>query len=232
VKRVQEWLCNHGLRIQIDSDFGPVTKQAVQKYQKQARLPVTGAVNPATYAKLVAPLARAFRPVEPNGMTFAELTMAIARQHLAEHPVETGGDNRGPWVRAYMRGNDGPQWLWCAGFVTRIMKVAADTLGVSSPIRGSFSCDALAEQARSSRLLVTGPELERSSPATTGLSGGAIFLVRRTRDDWTHTGFVTAFNDTSIETIEGNTNDEGSRNGYEVCSRFRGYKGKDYIRLG
>jgi hypothetical protein len=32
-----------------------------------------------------------------------------------------------------------------------------------------------------------------------------------------------------FETIEGNTNDEGSREGYEVCHRVRGYGSKDFI---
>jgi len=56
------------------------------------------------------------------------------------------------------------------------------------------------------------------------LSRTGIFLVRRSSTDWTHTGLATAFNHDAFETIEGNTNNEGSREGYEVCSRSRGYK--------
>ena len=36
-----------------------------------------------------------------------------------------------------------------------------------------------------------------------------------------HTGFVERIDGTSIHTIEGNTNDTGSREGYEVCRRIR-----------
>jgi hypothetical protein len=36
-----------------------------------------------------------------------------------------------------------------------------------------------------------------------------------------HTGFVERIDGTSIHTIEGNTNDTGSREGYEVCKRIR-----------
>ena len=55
--------------------------------------------------------------------------------------------------------------------------------------------------------------------------------VRRTSTDWTHTGLVTAFGDELFHTVEGNTNDEGSREGYEVCARMRGYGSKDFIML-
>ncbi len=36
-----------------------------------------------------------------------------------------------------------------------------------------------------------------------------------------HTGFVESVEGESIHTIEGNSNDEGSREGYEVCRRTR-----------
>jgi hypothetical protein len=34
-----------------------------------------------------------------------------------------------------------------------------------------------------------------------------------------------------FETIEGNTNDDGSREGYEVCRRFRSYQKTDFILI-
>ena len=36
-----------------------------------------------------------------------------------------------------------------------------------------------------------------------------------------HTGFVESVHGNHIHTIEGNTNDEGTREGYEVCRRMR-----------
>lgn len=36
-----------------------------------------------------------------------------------------------------------------------------------------------------------------------------------------HTGFVESVEGDTIHTIEGNTNDTGSREGYEVCRRYR-----------
>ncbi len=45
----------------------------------------------------------------------------------------------------------------------------------------------------------------------------------------TRHGIVLRAAEEVFETIEGNTNDEGSREGYEVCQRVRGYPGKDFI---
>ena len=60
---------------------------------------------------------------------------------------------------------------------------------------------------------------------------GAIFFVRKP-DQWIHTGIVSeAFMDYFI-TIEGNTNNDGNPEGYEVCQRNRGYEDKNFILLG
>ncbi len=49
-----------------------------------------------------------------------------------------------------------------------------------------------------------------------------------------HTGFVESVEGNTLHTIEGNTNDEGSREGYEVCRRTRTFPGSKivgFIRL-
>ena len=63
------------------------------------------------------------------------------------------------------------------------------------------------------------------------LKPGSIFLRRRIAGDWTHTGIVIKATPDAFMTIEGNTNDMGSREGYEVCRRFQGYKGRDFVTI-
>ena len=47
-----------------------------------------------------------------------------------------------------------------------------------------------------------------------------------------HTGFIESVEGVNIHTIEGNTNDTGSREGYEVCRRVRKISScKGFIRL-
>ena len=56
-----------------------------------------------------------------------------------------------------------------------------------------------------------------------------IFLVRQSATDWIHTGLAFNRSEEIFSTIEGNTNDEGSANGYEVCRRTRSMAKKDFI---
>lgn len=221
---VQEWLSLHGVKVGIDGDFGPATEAAVRLFQQRAGLPQTGVVDRATFDRLVAPMAAALRPLAPPpGATLGALTVAYARQHLAQRPREVGGENRGPWVRLYMDGNEGKDWLWCSGFATYVQRQAAVTLGVAVPVARTFSCDELAGHARRAACFVAGcPDFRRITP-------GSLFLVRKTDRDWQHVGIVTAAERDAFHTIEGNTNDDGAREGYEVCERVRAYAGKDFV---
>jgi hypothetical protein len=225
-KRVQEWLNLHGRGVAVDGGFGVVTEAAVMAFQGAKRLEKTGRVDAATYEALVAPMLRVLNPDIAGEGDFGKLVVALAKVHLREHPREVGGDNCGPWVRLYMDGREGKPWFWCAGFVTFVMKQAADILGVKTPIKGSVSCDDLAAQGKAAnRFLAAGA----GTPAK--VTPGALFLVRSKPGDWTHTGIVTKAEAELFQTIEGNTNDDGSRNGFEVCARRRGYDAKDFVLL-
>ncbi|WP_338469251.1 hypothetical protein ROLI_016060 [Roseobacter fucihabitans] len=225
-KRVQEWLCLHHHQVAVDADFGGVTEDAVKDFQQAQGIKVTGSVDKATHAVMVAPMIAVLSMPVTAGMTLSQTALAFSKVHLAQHPLEVGGANAGPWVRLYMEGNEGRPWAWCAGFTSFCMHQAAQTLGKSVPIRGSFSCDTLAAQAKKAGRFLA----ERDAKAN-GIPAGSLFLVRRTSTDWTHVGFVSAAQAGSFQTIEGNTNDDGDREGYEVCARRRGYGKKDFILL-
>lgn len=231
-RRVQEWVTFHGFATAIDEDFGPATERAVQRFQQAKGLSATGVVDEPTWSELTAPLSRALSPVRIDpGDTLPKVLFRVAGQHLAQHPVELGGDNRGPWVRVYMGGNDGPEWRWCAGFVTFLLKQACALMERPMPVRGSYSCDSLAYQAKEARLFVPGARLGSGAVQWPELGEIQIFLVRRSATDWTHTGFSFEGARETFSTIEGNTNDEGSNNGYEVCQRIRAIGSKDFIRM-
>ena len=123
-----------------------------------------------------------------------------------------------------MKGNEGSQWAWCAGFASFLMHQAAETLGIEAPIEGSFSCDTLVLQARQKGIFVS-----ESDARLRAIPPGSLFLNRNTDTDWTHVGMVVAADELTLTTIEGNTNDEGSREGYEVCQRTRSYTNRDFI---
>jgi hypothetical protein len=224
VKRLQEWLNIRGFGLVVDSDFGPVTAQAVGRFQTSARLPLTGRLDEATFDQLLLPMVRTLRRPRRGRASLGAMIVDRAHRHLREHPIETGGQNCGPWVRMYMKGNEGAPWAWCAGFVGFLLEQALQKLEAPMPIAGSFSCDSLAAQAKDAGLFVAERDVVRGA-----IPAGSFFLVRRTASDWTHVGVVTRSGPDAFDTIEGNTNDGGSREGYEVCARTRGYNGKDFI---
>lgn len=227
VRLIQEWLCLQGWHVKIDGDFGPATEAAVKEFQSQKQLPASGVVDGATFDRLVAPMRAALAPLEPQGRSLGQLVMSYAQQHLQQHPREIGGQNKGPWVRLYMDGHEGAEWAWCAGFACFCLTQACQRLGRSLPIEPSFSCDSLAASAKARETFLREP----SAPDRTKITPGSFFLVRRTATDWIHTGIVVHAEHEIITTIEGNTNDDGNREGYEVCARTRGYANIDFVRM-
>jgi hypothetical protein len=218
-KKVQEWLSLHGFHLKIDSDFGAATESAVRQFQGAQGLQVDGVVGPATFDRLTSPMRSALAPIAVNGRTLGGMVAAWARQQLASVPREVGGPNRGPWVRLYMKGHDGEEFLWCAGFACFCLEKAVESLGVAPPIKSSDSCDELAGAARTAGIL-----LENPAPADRGrITAGSLFLVRKTPTDWVHTGIVVEPGPEAFQTIEGNTNDDGSSNGDGAYKRTRAF---------
>ena len=236
VHRVQEWCSFHRAVTAIDGHFGDGTERAVRTLQNDQGLPETGTVDEATWAAMVAPMHRALAGREhPPETSIYTAVLAVAQQHLAEHPIEfqaSGQGNIGPWVRLYMLGKQGSSQPWCAGFVSHIIGQAAHDLGVPVPIPRQVGVDALVGDAKADDRFVAEGTVATGTQRLTKIPKGAIFCVRRTSTDWTHTGIVTDPGKTAFSTIEGNTNDEGSREGFEVCARSRAYGDKDFVLLG
>ena len=212
-RRVQEWLCLHDRMVVVDGEFGGATEAAVRAFQRDNGLQETGLVDEATFESLVAPMKRVLRPQVDTSLSLGDAIVAVAGAHLKEHPLEVGSvANSGPWVRLYMDGNSGPDWLWCAGFVTFIMKQAAELTGRPAPVKGSFSCDLLATQAKEKGVFL---KEGSATPARSRQAPSSWCAGFRTTDSYRDRQQP---EQTAFKTIEGNTNDGGSSNGIEACA--------------
>lgn len=227
VRLVQEWLCLHGLNLAVDNGFGDATERVVAEFQTKLNLPATGQVDQTTMDALVQPMLRAIQPDPSPAPSVAAQAVRVAQRHLAEHPREVGGPNCGPWVRLYMSGRDGERFLWCAGFVSYIVGQACRDLEKARPLVSSQSCDDLANDAKAKGIFFPGTNRPRTRPGP-----GWVFVRRKTANDWNHTGLIVAADQSVFRTIEGNTNDEQSREGHEVCALTHSYEDKyDFIKI-
>jgi hypothetical protein len=151
-------------------------------------------------------------------MTDRELVLivAAATEGATENPTNSNG---GPYVqRVLKRTGLGPGLPWCAAYVADVGVIA---LQERWPLPKTASCAALGEHAARAGILEEKPQV------------GDVFLVHYpSLGRFAHTGFVTAVRaDGKIETIEGNTNDGGSRDGWGVFRRVRTPQAKDrFIR--
>jgi hypothetical protein len=205
VRILQEHLTLAGYPPLIDGDFGPATERALMLATRHifGGQKITDA---ATNFDLTQPM---YRALSARGSL-----LDIARAYLVEHPREVGGNNRGPWVRTFCDGVEGR--AWCGYAVRHLARQAGEPWAE----RISPSCDVTAARA-----------LHDGRWSSTPIVGG-LFLVRRTPTDWTHMGIVLDAGPGWISTWEGNANDEGGREGHEVCGRTRGIGRLDFVRLG
>jgi hypothetical protein len=143
--------------------------------------------------------------------------------------LEIGGQNRGPWVRVYLDGHEGNEWPWATAFVTFILKQACLTLNCPIPIAGSFASNELTQQAKDKNLFVHSEDIINGTVSRQTLEPCCIFLLQKNSSEWLHPGFAYQLSEDTFLTIEGNTNNDGNANGYEVCKRTRSLTRKGFI---
>lgn len=129
------------------------------------------------------------------------------------------GKNAGPFVTKVLGSIGlGPGFPWCAAFVSYCLKLAGHKVG---PTSGRGAVRNWAQWAKESERLIHFSEARR---------GDLFFWLNP--DKTGHIGFITAKGEGSFRTIEGNTNDAGSREGDGVYRRTRYDSPKmKYIRM-
>jgi hypothetical protein len=136
-----------------------------------------------------------------------QTALVIARSQVGQEE-NPRGSNWGLPVQAYLASVDirFPA-SWCMAFVYWCFDKAAKQRGVVNPL---FKTGGVLLQWEKRRMMAKTDE-----PVE-----GAIFIMDFGKG-LGHTGIVDHVDGEFIYTIEGNSNDEGSREGYEVCRRIR-----------
>lgn len=131
--------------------------------------------------------------------------------------------NRGPEIDEWLRrvGLDPlrHEYPWCAAFLWCVVDDAASRLRIPNPLPRGAKVMSMWRRSPS-RLVSLMPR-----------PGSAFFHATRPNDPESsgHCGFVTGVTGTGIDTIEGNTNAEGSREGDRVARQTRPFA---YVNLG
>lgn len=214
-----------------DPAFDPVTRIAVMLFQARSCEPsgepleIDGVVGPLTWAALFGPDgAPTDRPVgtdpaaPPVSLARAVLDIAADEVGVREVPY---GSNAGPKVRRYLSsvglGVGNP---WCMAFVHWCFDEAAKAAGRDNPVPRSGHVRTVWNRARDrldAARVITAREAAEN-PAL--VRPGMVFFMAydETRG---HTGLVVDNVNGRLETIEGNTNDDGHREGNGVFRRTR-----------
>ena len=230
VKRVQEWLYLHGFVTPIDSEFGDSTARQLERFANRHGRAVAASVDEELWALLTAPLRKALAPIHETP-SFEEAIVRIAQQHIEQQPNEVGGNNCGPWVRAYMRGSEGKDQKWCAGFVSFVIEQAARDLKCNVPFPRQVGVNALVADAKKTKRFISENELSTPLLRQSKLKAGNLFVSRSSTNNWDHVGIMTSLIASTFDTLEGNTGGEGGTDGANAREGNRSFKNKDFLRI-
>lgn len=150
-------------------------------------------------------------------MTLAQQTLEIAAAQIGVEEIPKYS-NSGPEVEIYLKSVGLTKgYAWCMAFIYWCTQKGAIQTNLKNPLKKTGG---VLDQYNSRRFLV------ESVPKV-----GDIFILDLGKG-LGHAGFVEKISDNIVHTIEGNTNDNGSREGYKVCRRKREIKTmKGFIRL-
>lgn len=191
-----------------NGNYGETTKALVERFQLDRQLLDDGIVGKLTWERLFNPLVK----TTPNSKILRMRALEIAKTQL--HVRELTGKNDGVEVISYLNAVGlGKGYAWCQAFVFWCFEKAAQELQVKNPVpktAGVLECLRQAKKAGIT-IIVDPKQFQAGDQGIMDFGGGKghTFLIEQDKDE-----------DEQF-TIEGNTNNGGSRDGDGVYERTR-----------
>jgi len=154
----------------------------------------------------------------PSALTKAAIDFAFTQVGVMEDPL---GSNRGPEVDQYLRavGLNPAQgsFAWCVAFTHFCYEKAAESLGLQNPhIKTAGVLDHWNQAGKKPKVARVTNARAVADPGL--VMPGSLFIIDLGQG-LGHSGMVVGVADGRLTTVEGNTNDNGSRNGIGVFRR-------------
>lgn len=150
-----------------------------------------------------------------TSVSLSSAALEVALGYDGQHEVPRGS-NRGPFVDRCLKAVGlNPGYPWCMAFVYLCIKEASERIGAQN------TCVRTAGVLRCWNETPANRKILKQNATTANILPGYQFVLNYGKSKG-HTGFVVAVHkDGSYTTIEGNTDETGSREGWKVCQRKR-----------
>jgi hypothetical protein len=218
VKAIQNQLSLKGCGpIEVDGNFGINTFRAVKLFQsrhidgKGNPLIVDGRIGSITWSILFATEKTPDLVVAETPLLKKVLKIANTQIGVVENPPHS---NRGKEIDSYLKAvglnPSAGNYPWCAAFVYWCFDKASKELGITNPITKTAGVIDHWNRTKGVRI-----PADIAIKIPNKIEPGAIFIMDFGKG-LGHTGIVESVHNGYITTIEGNTNNDNSREGYGV----------------